>query len=110
MPWIEFTGTFRWRPKANVSVRYSEGMRVNVTQRCADAAIEKGLAIKFTDPEARRGKGDNDTGAGQVAAETGPTAEGGKGTDQGEDGGIRGQHRRDDEKSGSGASNPGPTP
>lgn len=107
MPWVKFTGTFRWRPKANVSVRYSEGMRVNVTQRCAEAAIEKGLAVKSTDPEVRRGKGDNDIGSGQVAAETGPVAEGGEDPYSQEHGGSGRRHRRNDEKLGSGTSSAG---
>lgn len=71
MPWVEFSRTFRWRPTAHVSIRYSPGMRLNVTRRCAAAAVQAGAAARSTDPakERRDGARNDDHGAGEAPAE-----------------------------------------
>lgn len=45
MPWVEFTNDFNWRPKANVIVAFKRGLKVFVTRRCAQTAIEAGKAV-----------------------------------------------------------------
>lgn len=46
MPWVTFTQDFDWRPEPRVMTAYKAGYSGQVTTRCAEEAIAKGVAYK----------------------------------------------------------------
>lgn len=45
--WVRFTADFDWRQPA-FTIAYKDGMTLNVTRACADAAVAAGKAEKAT--------------------------------------------------------------
>lgn len=84
MTWVKFNQTFRWKPKVGVSIRYGADMTLNVTQRCAAAAISRGAAVKATRPKenANGARGDI-SGPGKAGPEVEESTEGSQDADTG---------------------------
>lgn len=47
MTWLRFTGAFDWKPTPATTIGFLPGHEVNVTRRCAEAAIAAGKAEKM---------------------------------------------------------------
>lgn len=50
MPHVRFTEDFDWSPRYGVTIAYEASMELNVTTRCAEAAVKKGKAVKLPTP------------------------------------------------------------